>query len=95
MFGTLLVEFLYRILRMVNFYFDFILKLMRIEWRELGHNEIFFPIRAINPNQECDFKWYISLCAQSRRIVAWMSRFLVEDGGEKGSSYGNSNINNG
>ncbi|MBA0624516.1 hypothetical protein Godav_009864 [Gossypium davidsonii] len=60
-----------------------------------GIVRVFFPIRAINPNQERDFKWYISLGAQSRRIVAWKSRFLMENRGEKGSSYGNSNINNG
>ncbi|MBA0775910.1 hypothetical protein Gotri_010995 [Gossypium trilobum] len=59
---------------------------------DVGHGESFCPIRAINPNQEYEYKWYISLRAQSKRTMAWRSQLLVEDSGEKGPSYANSSF---
>ncbi|MBA0594235.1 hypothetical protein Gorai_011147, partial [Gossypium raimondii] len=46
---------------------------------KLRHGKTFYPIRAHNPLQEYVFRWDISLRAQLRKILAWKSRWLVED----------------
>ncbi|MBA0630600.1 hypothetical protein Godav_002678 [Gossypium davidsonii] len=56
---------------------------------KLGHGESYFPIRALHLRQEFEFQLDISLRAQSKRNVAWRSRWLVEDGGDESSNYEN------
>ncbi|KAG8498081.1 hypothetical protein CXB51_007414 [Gossypium anomalum] len=56
---------------------------------KLGHGESFCPVRIIQPQSEYVFKWDISLRAQSRKNQSWKSKWLVEDGGENPSNFGN------